>query len=881
MAIGKTPHGLNTYDPPDRLAVTESSKLLNWMIAKGGEKIPRLPISLYSNSATTNDITYIKRVNIGGTTYELVVDSGYRLYYLDSSLDPTLIGTLEGDATLLNYNSLVLIFDGSYIKYIEDVSTIKIAYDAGGYQFDNTSSIADTKTHTQIDLDDANTWFVGQKFTTQSWDSGYTIPPTSITFYLKTNETISNFKYRFGIRKVSDNSLLGESEYAYAKELPTTSFSAITLNIAAVADMDPTTDYYAYVRSTTVGVTTYFSVYCEQVLGGGLAYTSTLSGSTPNNWVNDSTKNAFCSVGPSLPPKGKHGVTWNNRPWVWGDPDSLGVMHFGNLTHLDWSTTNGGGSLGIVDNIGDAYEVGSAAPFYNDLYVFGVESQPYLVKISGTEPSDYTQNVIFQEPWAPANNIVNSVNELWFSNSDGVSPLSGVNEYGDLRTRTASGQVYDKIRDYFDSSTAFSGYYQRDGQLLLVMPTYHRLLVCHTKLAVVGPDGTGVWYPWSEYEYYRYELTSFEYQWVANGYEYYLQTVAGDPPDINSKPDFVVMDGVVLTEGTAGSLKDHEWDYAQYPGSSYNTIYIKDDTGDPDTSGVDIRTIFLPTWIEQSGPNMLFGGSDKYIYKIDQAHHNDMGSIQINPIWASANIEIPGGYAELSKLQVLATAEAAAVNLITNPEFINSTAGWTAVGAIITSQPSVVSTGSPSGGYNNKCIEVSSYTTNGYASQTFSIVSGGTYNISARSYAPSSNVEVNATEIGVVALGVGVVGTSAGTVEDEWETLRVTVTSVASTELTVFLYANGTNSETFYDIISCNPVPNYSSMDVNFLLDRSNSETGSTTVRLYEKSDSLQEQLFEYISFNGWSFLVETNNVSIGGPIHDDGLLIWYRPLNV
>lgn len=726
IKIGRTPHGLNTFDPPDRLSITESSKLLNWMIAKGGEKIPRLPISLYSNSATTNPITYIKRVNIGGTTYELVVDSGYRLYYLDGSLDPTLIGTLEGDATVLNYNGIVMIFDGSYIKYIDGVSTIKMAYDSSGYQFDYTSNLQNDS----LDSKSVVAARIAQKFTTGSWDAGYRIPFVEASFYLrKVGSPISAVTVTCYIQRVSDGVLSGPTQKIKAADLGTAYQEITFINRVQNDFFSPNTDYYIQVIVSYSTASEYVEVACTtNSTSTGLAY----YGVWPSGaWTLDNTKDVVCSVKPSAPPKAKYGTIWNNRPWVWGDPDNLGVMHFGNLTHLDWSTVNGGGSLGIIDDSGDAYEVGDAAPFYNDLYVFGVESQPYLVKISGSEPENYTQNAIFNEPWAPQGNIVNSVNELWFANSNGVSPLSGVNEYGDLRSRTASDQIYDKIRDYWDSSTSFCGYYPRDGQLWLVMPTYHRILVCHTKLGVQGPDQSGVWFPWSEYEYYRYDLTSSEYKWIANGDEYYLQIAAGGDPSISAQPDFIVMDGVVLTEGTAGSLSDHQWDYAQDPGAAYNTIYIKDATGDPDTSGVDIKAVFIPTCLEQSGSNMLMGGSDKYIYKIDPGQHKDMGSIQIKPVWASAYIEMPGGYSELNKVQVLASTES----------------------------------------------------------------SGG------------------------------------------------------------------------------------STIDINFKFDRSYAKTGSITATLPESGNTAQEQLYEYISFDGWSFLVETDNVELGGPIHDDGLLIWHRGL--
>ena len=155
------------------------------------------------------------------------------------------------------------------------------------------------------------------------------------------------------------------------------------------------------------------------------------------------------------------------------------------------------------------------------------------MKISGASPSAYVQSLMFQRPWTTHQTLVNATNDLWYGTSEGIAPLSGVQEYGDLRTFFASDPVFDRIEDYWSTSTAFAEYYPKDGQYWLVMPTYHRVLAAHTKLAVAGPERVGIRYPWCEYEFYRAELTSSTYKWVASESgtnEYYVQTAAGADP---------------------------------------------------------------------------------------------------------------------------------------------------------------------------------------------------------------------------------------------------------------------------------------------------------------------------------------------------------------
>jgi len=70
--------------------------------------------------------------------------------------------------------------------------------------------------------------------------------------------------------------------------------------------------------------------------------------------------------------------------------------------------------------------------------------------------------------------------------------------------------------------------------------------------------------------------------------EYYLEAAAGGNPSI-TEPKQVFIDGVRMTLGTAGSLGDHEWDWGDNDSLGYSTLYVRDDTGDPDTSGVLIE----------------------------------------------------------------------------------------------------------------------------------------------------------------------------------------------------------------------------------------------------------------------------------------------------
>lgn len=651
-------HGLNTYVSADRIATTEASKLVNWMVRKNGSVVTR-PVALqYSTTATTGSaaVTYIKEANIGGTLYTLLVDANHKLYYLNGTLQTTAIGTLEGDATILSYNGAALILDGSYVKYMTGVSAIKIAYDAGsgttGVQFNNLALTQDTF----LAVGNGTNTRAAQKFTSQVWDTGYTIPIVTMSAYLdkagNPSGTVSAV-----LRKFSDGSSMATKTLCTCAEITAgvpAKFTATFTSADITTEMSNNTAYYASIEYSGGGAGDYVKLMCYNCGSGGLSYYY------DGSWKADAAKNCVMSVSPGRPPKAKFGTVWNRRPFVAGDSSNEGVVWYGNLTYLDWSTTDGGGYISIIDENSNNFEVGGVAAFYGNLYVFGVQAQPYLVKISGASPSAYTQEMMFQRPWATHKTLTTTVNDMWYSTNEGASPLSGVQEYGDLRTFFASDPVTNRFEDYWSSSTSIGDYYSEDGQFWLVLGSYHRVLVCHTKLPIQDVSGSGTRYPWSEYEFYRKDLSDDDTgKWTASGSgtnEYYYTTVAGGDPGITVKPDAITLDGTLLVEGTMGSLTDHQWDYGDNDTLGFNTVYVRDASGDPDTTGVSIRSILIPKSFGRTGNYFLIGGSDGYIYRLDRADYKDLSSIQIKPILHTSYVELPFGEANFSQVQLLASS---------------------------------------------------------------------------------------------------------------------------------------------------------------------------------------------------------------------------------
>jgi len=727
------PHGLNTALPAFQIATTEMARCVNWKINKGG--LETRPAVVRYTDTSIGVPKSIADVPIGSTTYQLVSDADYKLYYINGTT-PVLIGTLKGEAEIIAYNGYAVLLDGSYIKYLDDSLTIKIAYDDGtgtsGYQFDKSSG----ENSGSFQLGNGVNSKVAQLFRTQNWDSGYTIPPTTVSAYLaKEGRPTGSINVVIREADVDDLTVLGNAiattEFiADASEL---TGAAIKYSVTFTEDditteMSPETNYYCSVEfdnsdgdvknltaiskanpgvvdcvnhgysvgdvvaffdltemtelngtSQTVSAVidddhfaindtsgyssaettggdcvqkkasdNYVYVYYSTVTSGGSAY------HYDGWWYTDSTKDCLMSLRPGKPPKASFGAVLDGRIFVAGDPDNPGYVWFGNLSQLDWSTPDGGGYVGANDEDSNNFPVGGLAVLFKNLYVYGKESQPYLSQLVGSSPSAYVISQLYQKAWTLPKTIQNTVNDLWVANRNGVDTLSGVQEYGDVRTFSYSDPVEDRIVDYW-SDSAIAGYYPKDGQYWLYMPGHHRVLVFNTKNPVQNIAETGLRYPCSEYEFCKGLYSTSTYKWTKsdNGTnEYYCELAAGGNPSISDQPDYITLDNKKITEGIVGSLEDHQWDYGDNDGLGYNTVYIRDESGDPDTTGVIIRNVLVPTCFGVLNNEFMFGGTDGYIYKVDDSEYKDLTTEKIYFDIVSPYFMFPMSHSNLDKYQI-------------------------------------------------------------------------------------------------------------------------------------------------------------------------------------------------------------------------------------
>lgn len=480
--------GLNTSVPANMLTPDEMPECVDFRLGPKGQLIARRPFVKYTASAMTGNPMYIATGTIDGTTRHIIGCSNGNIYYLDGTT-PTLIDTAEGEPYLIPFNDVMMVCDGGYLKFLDDVSSLSIAYDMGAFMLDNYSGDDDVG----IAVDDSNTR-VAVKMTSSAWTAGYTIPITEVTVKLKSVGSPTG-AFTVKLRLVSDDSVLASKTSTVTADEISTSGEFVTITFTSddvTTEMSPETDYYVSFEYADGDASNYLELRCTTVASGGTG--AHYSGS----WASDTTSDPIVKVSPSLPLKCSFGVVSNRRPWLAGDPDNPGYLWYGYYSHLDFSTSGGGGYLPVIDADSNTFAVGAVQTLFNELFVYGTEDQPYLSRLTGTSPSDFQLPLTYQQIWATQRTLINTKNDLWSASKSGVDALSGVQQYGDFRAFSLTDSVVDRMESW-DSDTAFTGYYPDHALFLLYMPTHGKTLVGHVLNGYARLDGRTA-YPWTEFD---------------------------------------------------------------------------------------------------------------------------------------------------------------------------------------------------------------------------------------------------------------------------------------------------------------------------------------------------------------------------------------------
>ena len=411
--------GINLSKSDKQLSPGELRTAINWKYSDFGRLITREGVKKVTTSALASG-KYVKNLTYvpGSTNYTYAISDDYKLYRLTGS-EPTLaynasLGTLEGDAIIVPFNGYGIILDGSYIKTVQGTA-VAMAYDDGteGFLYTNHCGENDASTN----LYSGSVTRVGSLVTTPTWDSGYTIPLTQIEIWLsKTGSptgTITAYIYN------SDGtSLLGTSTGTLEAAKLTMNGAKKKFVFETPYNMERTTAYIFCIGYSDGDSSNYITVYATAESSGGKQY------QYAGSWAAVATKSPLIAIKPGLPPKGSFGDVKDTRIFIGGDPDNPGYVWFSNTgTVFDWSTAFSAGYVGAVDEDANNYEIGAIVAHYGDLYVFGKKEQPYLCKLTGSTPEEFSLPPLFQYISADHRTLISVVNDIWCVSKDAVNSL--------------------------------------------------------------------------------------------------------------------------------------------------------------------------------------------------------------------------------------------------------------------------------------------------------------------------------------------------------------------------------------------------------------------------------------------------------------------------
>jgi hypothetical protein len=488
------PKGLNTYDAHRAVKKEELVSALNYYLNRSGELLPRPGLVRFTTTPLDGNAYSCESFRINGELCDIVCTTTFKIYKISSVGVPTLLGTVSGLANLFVYADFCVICDGSYLKFLDSSGNLAMAYNAGEGNglYDKIDQASDgvLKIHSgQISA--------GVKILFPTFSGGFKVPLTEVRVKLK---RVGSPTGLVSAQILQGSTLLTPSSNSFDAATLLTSEQEVIFNFMVNnADqstwMASNTEYRIIIRYTGGDASNCIELSTiNDSDTDGTQYTTV--------WTDD-LNSPLMWLAANLPPKASFGRTTLKRPFISGDPDNPGWVWYGNISIFDWSTPNGGGWVGVIDENRSSFPVGGMGSLYGELYAFGTEEAPYLSKLTGAQPSEYSLLDTFKAVAAQQRTVIDRPNDIWFSRQSGTNNIVGVDSYGSTRTFSQAATVLDRFEDFWDESKDnFAGFIEKLGLYLLYISGSDTVLACHVSLPFqrsrVQAD---IGHPWTEFKF--------------------------------------------------------------------------------------------------------------------------------------------------------------------------------------------------------------------------------------------------------------------------------------------------------------------------------------------------------------------------------------------
>lgn len=441
IVFGDMSGGLCTVRQGLELADNELSDILNFKYARSDKVGAQLREGLKKQTTTPagyaiKDLAFY--VDASGNTYILGVYNS-DLAKVSSGAWVKIADLAGTRGRMVQFANKAIVADGSYLKQFDGTS-LDLCYDHGGAMLESIAgSASSTKLYT------GSVTRAGHKFTTPTWDAGYTIPPTKVTFWLSRVGTPPGTLIA-RVRKVSDDSVVAASAAKTATELESAGQEE-DFDLTVTANLAPSTAYYVTIEYSDAGSS---SSNCVQVhyttdtaaSGNYITYTGSYS---------DVAGDCYIKFYPTLPPKASMLAVRYNR--LLCDDQSTGQrnwLHESNVN--DPNQWTGTGTAYLICEQGT--EITCIKTFY-DICLIHVGGAGYksVLKYEGTSLSAGAVSTHMQGVAAVNQDVAHNIgNDFIFLSDAGIVSLAAWQNYGDLEQAIVSDKVADKVNGNVSSS---------------------------------------------------------------------------------------------------------------------------------------------------------------------------------------------------------------------------------------------------------------------------------------------------------------------------------------------------------------------------------------------------------------------------------------------
>jgi len=564
LRYGPWPGGLITERQAEQAKRIELPEVLNFVITGDGMVRTRDGATLVSEGAT-GELKYAGDVKVGSSWYTFYTDDDDTLYY-DASGTATAIATLEGETRFVGYRGSLILFDGSYIKKVSNMTSsawsdnkgyvvdelvvhgtapvgyrcidahtsvladdepgvgttwttkweatwADVLYDNGGgatapYQFTNRTGDDDSS----LALGNGTNVRIATKFTSAAWDAGYTMPPTTVFATLSRALNgftgVDNVNITASLRLASDSSVLATKTLVTAPLATNLTTSGIEHEVTFAAadittEMSPGVAYYMSIEYNNGDATNYVHVHVTTVASGGSAFKYIAA------WSAEATSDPLMGLKPGLPPKAISGIVNAQKLYAMEGEDGTNpsYLHYCAANNeYDWSTDDGGGYVAAIDDSATGFPIGAIGIWYEDVWVFGTARQPFLARLTGASPVSYALNSTLQQISTHYKGLTMTPDDMWFVHGGGIDSVGTIQEFGDLRYQSVAENIRSTVQLYF-STAAFTGYEPGRGLYCLKLASHNYVYVVHTKLKNVNRQGSAKALPESPVSRWQFAFT--------------------------------------------------------------------------------------------------------------------------------------------------------------------------------------------------------------------------------------------------------------------------------------------------------------------------------------------------------------------------------------